>query len=47
MKGKSLIKSITDINEHNGFITSFLDDSDFSDPHLSARMEAGEKPVYK
>ena len=37
-----MIKSITDINEYNGFITSFLDDSDFSDPHLTARIEAGE-----
>lgn len=38
-----MIKSVTDISEYNSFITSFLDDPEFSDPHLTARIEAGEK----
>lgn len=39
----SMIKSVTTINEYDGFINSFLDNSEFSDPHLTARIEAGEK----
>lgn len=38
-----MIKSVTTINEYDGFINSFLDNSEFSDPHLTARIEAGEK----
>lgn len=38
-----MLKQITDINEYNSFIESFLDNSEFSDPHLTARMEAGDK----
>ena len=38
----SMIKSVTTINEYDGFINSFLDNSEFSDPHLTARIEAGE-----
>ena len=38
----SMIKSVTTINEYDGFINSFLDNSKFSDPHLTARIEAGE-----
>ncbi len=38
-----MLKRVNDINEYNSFITSFLDDSEFSDPHLTARIEAGEK----
>ena len=38
-----MIKSVTTINEYDGFINSFLDNTEFSDPHLTARIEAGEK----
>ena len=40
-----MIKSVTTINEYDGFINSFLDNSEFSDPHLTARTEAGEKVI--
>ena len=40
---KILMKNVTKLNEYNAFITSFLDDSEFSDPHLMARIEADEK----
>lgn len=40
-----MIKSVTTINEYDGFINSFLDNSKFSDPHLTARIEAGEKVI--
>ncbi len=37
-----MIKSVTAINEYDSFINSFLDNSEFSDPHLTARIDAGE-----
>ena len=36
---ESMIKNVTTINEYEGYINSFLDDSEFSDPHLTARIE--------
>ncbi len=39
---ESMIKSVTAINEYDSFINSFLDNSEFSDPHLTARIDAGE-----
>ena len=37
-----MIKCVTTVCEYDGFINSFFDDSEFSDPHLTARIEAGE-----
>ena len=41
---ENMIKSVTKLNEYDAFINSFLEDSKFSDPHLTQRLEAGEKP---
>ncbi len=41
---ENMIKSVTKLNEYDAFINSFLEDSNFSDPHLTQRLEAGEKP---
>lgn len=37
-----MIKRIPSLRAYDYFIDSFLDDPDYSDPHLSARKEAGE-----
>ena len=39
-----MLKSVTVIDDYYNFINSFLDSSEFSDPHLTAMTEAGEKP---
>ena len=39
-----MLKSVTEINEYYSYINSFPDNSEFSDPHLTAMTEAGEKP---
>ena len=39
----TMLKSVTEINEYYNFINSFLTGSEFSDPHLTAMNEAGEK----
>ena len=36
------VTNVTDALEYQDFINSFIEDKNYSDPHLTARIEAGE-----
>ena len=41
------VTNVTDALEYQDFINSFIEDNNYSDPHLTARIEAGESLVCR